>query len=116
MNIGSVKMRIKSKRVGSYGIRFSVESEGKEIARAFLYIMKNDLHEEPFGLIEDVFVDKSFRGGGIGKNLIKRLIEEARNQKCYKVICTSRYSNERVHKLYEEIGFKRHGTEFRIDL
>lgn len=26
-----------------------------EVARAYLYLMYNDLHSEPFGLMEDVF-------------------------------------------------------------
>ena len=43
------------------------------------------------------------------------LIEEAKNQGCYKLICTSRNSKPRVHSLYEKIGFKDWGKEFRID-
>jgi len=38
------------------GIRFSVNEDGREIARAYLYVMTNDLHDAPFGLLEDVFV------------------------------------------------------------
>jgi hypothetical protein len=47
------------------GIRFSIRTERGEVARAYLYIMTNDLHAEPFGLLEDVFVAESERGGGL---------------------------------------------------
>lgn len=85
------------------------------MARAYLYIMKNDLHKEPFGLMEDVFVDENLRGQGIGTELVKKVIKTARENKCYKLIATSRHENPRVRVLYERLGFKNHGLEFRID-
>jgi GNAT superfamily N-acetyltransferase len=97
------------------GVRFSVHKGGKEIARAFLYILRNDLHSQPFGLLEDVFVEKSFRGEGVGTLLVKKVIEMARQRDCYKLIATSRHTKPKVHALYEQIGFKNHGIEFRID-
>ena len=36
------------------GIRFSIRSDAEEVARAYLYVMHNDLHDAPFGLLEDV--------------------------------------------------------------
>lgn len=41
------------------GIRFSIERDGSEIARAYLYVLKNDLHTAPFGLLEDVHVESA---------------------------------------------------------
>lgn len=99
----------------SYAVRITVQEEGKEIGRAWLYILKNDLHEEPFGLLEDVFVVEEYRSKGIGRKLLKASIGEAKNQKCYKLICTSRFGKEEVHAWYEQQGFKRHGMEFRMD-
>ena len=43
------------------GLRFSIHRDGAEVARAYLYLMTNDLHEAPFGLMEDVFVAESER-------------------------------------------------------
>lgn len=78
--------------------------------------MNNDLHKEPFGFIEDVFVDKKVRCCGHGSRLIQEIVEEARRQGCYKIIATSRKSRENVHRFYEQNGFKKHGYEFRLDL
>lgn len=108
-------MEIKKIKTNFFGIKFFIEEQNKEVARAFLYIMKNDLHLGPFGLMEDVFVDKLFRGKGFGRILVKEIIGEAKKQNCYKLICTSRYSNEKVHNLYEKLGFKNQGIEFRMN-
>jgi GNAT superfamily N-acetyltransferase len=97
-------------------IRITVEEEGQEVGRVWLYILKNDLHTEPFGLLEDVFVVEEYRSKGIGRKLLEAGIEEAKNQKCYKLICTSRFDKEEVHAWYERHGFKKHGVEFRMDL
>jgi len=108
-------MEIQQKEVHSYGIKFYVMDEQKEVARAYLYLLTNDLHTEPFGFMEDVFVDESFRGKGYGTFLVENIIEEAKAKGCYKLICTSRYGKDKVHDLYEKLGFKKQGLEFRID-
>ena len=108
-------MEIKESKKSSEGIRFSVKENEKEIGRAYLYIMHNDLHSRPFGLMEDVYIAESYRGQGIGTKLVKQIIEKAKQMNCYKLIATSRYSRPEVHKLYERIGFKDYGKEFRIN-
>jgi hypothetical protein len=55
-------MRVDRQDRPAAGIRFSISNEGREVARAYLYMMTNDLHEAPFGLLEDVYVDESQRG------------------------------------------------------
>ena len=60
------------------GIRFSIAGENGEVARAYLYLMTNDLHDAPFGLLEDVFVAETERGGGLGTALVNEVIAAAR--------------------------------------
>jgi len=105
---------ISKKKVSADGIKFEYKENGKVLGRAYLYLMRNDLHKEPFGFVEDVFVDESIRGKGIGKALMHDLIKEAKEQKCYKIILTSRYERENVHKFYKDLGFKDHGKEFKM--
>ena len=108
-------MNIQHEIINATGTKFYVKQNEKEVARAYIYILTNDLHEKPFGFIEDVFVDETLRGQGIGSRLVERIINEARRRNCYKLICTSRHEKPKVHKLYEALGFKDHGKEFRID-
>ena len=98
------------------GIRFSIAGPSGEVARAYLYLMTNDLHEAPFGLLEDVFVAESERGSGLGTALVNEVIAAAREAGCYKLVATSRASRPKVHELYERLGFANYGLEFRMNL
>ena len=98
------------------GIRFSIAGENGEVARAYLYLMTNDLHDAPFGLLEDVFVAESERGSGLGTALVTEVIAAAREAGCYKLVATSRASRPKVHELYERLGFASYGLEFRMNL
>ncbi|MGF1480162.1 MAG: GNAT family N-acetyltransferase [Cyanophyceae cyanobacterium] len=108
-------MNFEQENVEAQGIRISVKADGAEIGRAYLYLMRNDWHEQPFALLEDVFVNQSYRGQGIGSKLVKQAIELAKEADCYKLIATSRTSRPQVHKLYQRLGFIQHGIEFRLD-
>ena len=111
----SSRLSNRQNKADCQGIKFSVEEDGQEVGRAYLYIMRNQLHQEPFGLLEDVFIDENLRGKGIGTKLLKEVFREARASGCYKLIATSRHSRPKVHKLYERLGFKNRGIEFRMD-
>lgn len=89
-------------------------ADGVEIAHAYLYILTNDEHEDPFGLLEDVYVEEAFRGEGEGSKLVREVIAYA-SERCYKLVATSRESREKVHALYGRLGFANYGREFRID-
>jgi len=95
-------------------IKIKLNLNSKEIGHAYLYVLENDLHDQPFGLMEDVFVKEEFRGQGYGKELVRKVIESAKKHNCYKLICTSRYSKTAVHDFYEKLGFSKQGVEFRI--
>ena len=108
-------MKVETKEIHAKGVKLFVMKDGKEIGRAYLYLLHNDLHEKPFGFMEDVFVEEEHRKSGIGTLLVNALIEEAKKRGCYKLIGTSRYERTKVHELYTRIGFKDHGKEFRLD-
>ena len=109
-------MKVSRRILSAHGMRFSVCDGDKEIGRAYLYVMRNDLHPSPFGLLEDVFVDETQRGGGLGTKLVQEVISAAKEAGCYKLVATSRTSRPKVHELYRRLGFADHGIEFRIDL
>lgn len=107
---------MKQEQVHARGIRFSVDVNGIEAGHAYLYLLKNDLQERPFGLLEDVHVEPTFRGQGVARELLKLVLQEA-EKRCYKLIATSRNdgTRESVHEWYRRLGFTDYGTEFRIN-
>lgn len=109
-------MNIKQKQLTDCrGVQFEYYEGDERLGRATIYIMHNELHERPFGLLEDVYVESAARGKKIGTTLTNEVIQYAERIGCYKLICTSRYSKPKVHSLYQRLGFDDHGKEFRID-
>ena len=67
------------------------------------------------GWIEDVVVDSSQRGSGIGRALVECAIERAQLLKIDKLSLTSHISRAAAHRLYREVGFEsRETTLFRF--
>jgi GNAT superfamily N-acetyltransferase len=108
-------MEIKIKKKANATYLTAIEN-GKEVGAIYLYLIRNSQHKEPYALLEDLLVKEEHRGKGVGPTLVKEAIKEAKRLKCYKIIGTSRFSRENVHRLYEKIGLKRYGIEFRLDL
>lgn len=108
-------MEIRSELQKSECVRYGISRNGKEVARVYVYMIRNDGHKKPYGLLEDVFVEESERGSGIGTELLKHVIEDTQERGCYKLVGTSRTERERVHALYRRLGFKEWGKEFRMD-
>ncbi len=102
----------------SKGIRIKIEMKdgGKIIGWAFLYVIAQDRHKEPYGLMENVYIEPEYRGKGLGIKLVELLIEEAKKQQCYKIIGTSKHHKTNVHAFYTKLGFKNIGIKFRMDL
>jgi ribosomal protein S18 acetylase RimI-like enzyme len=74
----------------------------------------------PTGLkawIEDVVVDESARGQGVGEALNTTAIDEARRRGAKNVSLTSRASRESANRLYQRLGFKPYETNiYRLSL
>ena len=62
------------------------------------------------GVIEDIVVDKKYRGLGLGKALLLRLFKKAKKQKCYKIILQS---NKKQLIFYKKNGFKVHNISMQ---
>ena len=74
----------------------------------------------PTGLkawIEDVVVDESARGQGVGEALNTTAIDEARRRGAKNVSLTSRASRDSANRLYQRLGFKPYDTNiYRLSL
>lgn len=77
------------------------------------------LYRIPTGLkawIEDVVVDEAARGHGIGEQLNRAALDDAKQRGAKGVSLTSRPSREAANRLYQRIGFTARETNvYRYD-
>jgi ribosomal protein S18 acetylase RimI-like enzyme len=67
--------------------------------------------------IEDVIVDETARGQGVGEALTRAMLDRSRELGCTTVDLTSRPSREAANRLYQRIGFELRDTNvYRLDL
>lgn len=64
--------------------------------------------------LEDVVVDESMRGQGLGKAIMQKAIEVAWEMGADKIELTSRASREAANALYQKLGFKLRETNVYI--
>ena len=80
--------------------------EGNVLGYASIHYIKKITRKS--GIIEDVVVEENQRGKGIGKLLVKNLIEKAKKNNCDKIILSS---SEKNLKFYEKLGFQKNEFE-----
>jgi ribosomal protein S18 acetylase RimI-like enzyme len=71
------------------------------------------IYRVPTGLravIEDVIVDESARGQGLGESLVRHALEAARSRGAPAVTLTSNPRREAANRLYQRMGFKLRHT------
>lgn len=96
---------------------YVAEIAGKVVGTFELLIMDNLAHRGKLsGVVEDVVVDVEYRSQGIGRQMMGYAIEVCRENGCYKMTLSSNLKRERAHQFYENLGFKKHGFSFLIEI
>ncbi|MGH8353848.1 MAG: GNAT family N-acetyltransferase [Pseudomonas sp.] len=67
-------------------------------------------------ILEDMVVDASHRGLGIGQALIRKAAERARTWGCYKLALSSHHERAAAHHFYTTMGFQPHGVSLALTL
>jgi len=90
----------------------------EEIIGTFsLLIMDNLAHKgAPMGFVENVVVDRAWRGGGMGRRMMEFGMDLCRDQGCYKMTLSSHLKREAAHRFYESLGFRKHGFGYTVEL
>jgi ribosomal protein S18 acetylase RimI-like enzyme len=55
--------------------------------------------------LEDLFVDESMRGSGLGRALVEAALERARRRGCARIELDANEANEPALRLYRSVGF-----------
>lgn len=77
---------------------------------------KTILHRSLSGLIDELIIAKSYRGKGIGRQLLSSAIEKSRQLGCCEVEVSTEKINIKAKEFYGQCGFMERGILFEIDL
>jgi ribosomal protein S18 acetylase RimI-like enzyme len=113
--ISKDKFTFTSRQPAISGSRLSICFEDSEIGHAYLYILRNDIHEEPFAYLEDVYVEQQWRGSPAGEALVTHAINVAKEAGCYKIIGNVKHEHVCTLRWYRRFGFLNKANEVRID-
>lgn len=94
-------------------VLFIAELDGDADVRSVVGSLTLAFYRIPTGLkawIEDVVVDESARGLGVGEALNVAAIDESRQRGAKNVSLTSRSSREAANRLYQRLGFEPYET------
>jgi GNAT superfamily N-acetyltransferase len=71
---------------------------------------------QKFAVVENVVVDPSCQGQGVGKVLMEAAMDEAARHGCYKLMLSSNEKRTDAHRFYDHLGFTRHGISFLVEV
>ena len=85
-----------------------IEEDEMIVCSCNLTIIKNLTRSaRPYGIIENVVTHTDYRNRGYGTAILKKAVEIAQKNNCYKVVLTTSRKDETTLKFYENAGFDR---------
>ncbi|MFF3867966.1 GNAT family N-acetyltransferase [Micromonospora sp. NPDC001898] len=93
--------------LGSPGLHlFVLELEGVVVATTYLNVIPNiSRSASPYAVIENVVVDASRRGTGLGKQIMAGTLQAAWDAGCYKAMLMTGSRTAATHAFYRACGF-----------
>lgn len=85
-----------------------VEVHGRIVSSCNIAIIKNLTRNlRPYGLVENVITDSSYRKKGYATKALNMAMDIAKDNGCYKVMLLTGSKREETLKFYEQVGFVR---------
>lgn len=69
-------------------------------------------YPKPIAELDELFVSPKYRKIGLGRQLVKKTEQLAKELNCYRVYVESHYDHKEAHKFYETLGYKNYGFHF----
>ncbi len=93
-----------------------VAKDGQKIVGIGMVVIYN-VPTEKRAWLEEIIVDESCRGQGLGERISKELIEIAKRERVSRVYLSSGPQREAANKLYQKLGFEKKETNvYRLTL
>ena len=88
------------------------DEEGKLVGMGWIFARQTTLRHQ--AVIEDMIVDESQRGKGLGKEILQDLADWAKNKGVEVIELTTNPKRIAAHLLYESFGFRIHPTDHML--
>lgn len=90
--------------------------DGLPVSTCTLFVFPNFTRSgRPFALIENVVTHRDYRKQGLGRQVVQRAIEMAREHGCYRVTLMTGSKREETLRFYETAGMNRNSkTAFEV--
>ena len=90
---------------------------GPQVVGFCSLMVKHNLWLQGFlGNVDEMIVEESYRGQGIGKKLMQRITEIAKEKNCKRLELESSFHREQAHAFYKELGFEQRAYLFSKEL
>ena len=94
---------------------YVAEVGGRVVGTFALLVMDNIGHMgTPSAIVEDVAVDETLHGQGLGRAMMAHALELCRLKGCYKLVLSSNLKRTSAHAFYEALDFEKHGFSYRV--
>jgi ribosomal protein S18 acetylase RimI-like enzyme len=85
---------------------FAAVEDGKVVSSCAVSLIPNIPHNgRPLGYIENVITHADYRRRGLGKRVMTRAVDYAKENNCYRVFLESGVSRTAAHEFYHSLGF-----------
>jgi len=80
------------------------------------YVTFNATVPIPFGIIEDIVIDNSKRGQGIGQEIVNWIFQEAKQNQIKRMFLESGKANHAAHHFFQRNGFEQVSIVMMADI
>jgi glucosamine-phosphate N-acetyltransferase len=105
--------RVFSRGLASPQQEYLIAKLGEQVIAFGSLTIKNNLWQEGnLAHIDELVVEGSFRGQGVGTRLLEELVKLAQKHDCERVELDSAFHRQAAHKFYAGLGFENRGLIF----
>jgi len=81
------------------------EDDDKIIGLLTMWVRPTLFHGAGSALIDELIVDKSYRGVGVGEALVKSAFAKAKSRSCIEIEVSTERTNQKAMEFYRKCGF-----------
>lgn len=93
---------------------YLAESDDRIVGTCALLIMDSVSNGIPSAIVDNLVIAREWRRKGVGKLIIRFVMDLCRSRNCYEIILSSGLEDESAHAFYESLGFRKNGYAFAV--